>query len=247
MSAVEGGVVVTGLNVFPVKSCRAVSVEEVEIDSFGVVGDRRFMVIIGNRFTTQRKLPQLALVTVCYVEREGKRRLKFSAPDMPEFILEPVMEGERVEVVLWQDTVHVIDQGDGVSKWLNDFIGMGSAHLRLVAIAKDHEGYWRPVAELPAKLRDKLSDRHFALADDGPVSLISQESLADLNGRLRERGGQEVALKQFRMNIEVSGCSEAFGEDKWLLFQIGAVLFLAYRNATVSVDRGSSATFCQSY
>ena len=231
----DGVVVVTGLNMFPVKSCRAVSVEEVEVDSFGVVGDRRFMVIDGNRFTSQRKLPRLALVTVCYVEGEGgKKWLRFAAPDMPVFTLEPVLEGDRVEVTLWQDAVHVIDQGDEVAQWLNNFIGMGSAHLRLVASAETRSGYIRPVSELPAKLRDKLSDRHLALADAGPVSLVSQESLADLNGRLRERGGREVDLKQFRMNIEVSGCSQAFEEDRWLLVQIGNIPFLSYRCATVS-------------
>ena len=231
----DGVVMVTGLNVFPVKSCRAVSTEEVEVDSFGIVGDRRFMVIDGNRFTSQRKLPHLALVTVCYIEgEEGNKLLQLAAPDMPVFTLQPVLEGDRVEVTLWQDTVHVIDQGDKVAKWLNDFIGMGSAHLRLVSSAEKQSGYLRPVSELPVKLRDKLSDRHLALADVGPVSLVSLESLADLNVRLQERGGREVALKQFRMNIEVSGCSQAFEEDKWLLVQIGNIPFLSYRCATVS-------------
>lgn len=229
--------VVTGLNIFPVKSCRAVPVQEVHFDNYGVVGDRRFMVVDGNRFTTQRKLPRLALVDVRYGEGEGRKQLHFSAPGAPDFILEPISVGERMEVEIWTDTVRVIDQGDAISQWLNGFIGMGSAHLRLVASAdEDSEGYCRPVSQLPAKLKDKLSEKHLqvCLADSGPVSLVSHESLADLNRRLKERDAVEVDLRQFRMNIEISGCSEAFEEDKWLLLQIGSVPFFAYRNATVS-------------
>ena len=239
--------VVVGLNVFPVKSCRAVSCAEVEVDAFGVVGDRRFMVAEGARFTSQRKLPRLALISVSYVGEEEKKeegdasrkkkRLLFSAPGIPEFLLDPVFHGERVEIGLWRDTVRVIDQGDGIAKWLNEYIGMGSSHLRLVASADENPGgYCRPISELhvPDELRNKLSDRHVALSDTGPVSLVSHESLADLNRRLKTRGGEEVGLKQFRMNIEVSGCSEPFEEDKWLLIQIGTIPLLAYRHATVS-------------
>ena len=235
MAGPEKPVVVTGLNVFPVKSCRGVSVQEIEIDNFGVVGDRRFMLVDGNnRFTSQRKLPRLALVAVSYIEGgDGEKQLKLSAPGMPEFILNPILAGPRIEATLWEDTVAVIDQGDDVAKWFNTFIGMGSSYLHLVASAENSEGYLRPVSELPTKLREKLSHKQLALGDEGPTSIISQESLADLNRRMVERGGESVRLKQFRMNIEVSGCSEPFEEDKWLMLQIGSTPFLAYRNTEV--------------
>ena len=52
---------VTTLNTFPIKSCKAVKVGEIEVDSWGVVGDRRFMVVDGNgRFVSQRKFSKLA-------------------------------------------------------------------------------------------------------------------------------------------------------------------------------------------
>jgi uncharacterized protein YcbX len=230
-------VVVTGLNVFPVKSCRAVSANEIEIDRLGVAGDRRFMIVGGDRFTSQRRLPRLALVSARYVDPppgSAEKRLQFSAPGMPQLVHQPVVTGERVAVTLWRDTVHVIDQGDAVARWLNEFVGMGAAHLRLVASAEDGGGYSRPLSELhvPAPLRERLSDRHAPLSDSAPVSVASTESLADLNRRLRERGGAEVGLKQFRMNIEVSGCPEAFAEDRWLLIEIGDMPFLIYRPST---------------
>lgn len=230
------GAVVTGLNIFPVKSCRGVAVQEIEVDSFGVVGDRRFMLIDGNnRFTSQRKLPRLALVEVNFTEgKDGKSQLKFSGPGMREFLLQPVLTGERKEVTIWDDTVMAIDQGDEVAKWFNEFIGMSSSHLRLVASAESFgSGFQRPVSKLPVQLKDRLSHQQMALPDDGPVTLVSHESLADLNRRLRERGGEEVPLKQFRMNIEVSGCSEPYEEDHWQLIQIGSAHLLAYRAAEV--------------
>lgn len=230
------GAVVTGLHIFPVKSCRGVAVEEIEVDSFGVVGDRRYMLVDGNnRFTSQRKLPRLALVEVSFAEgKDGKTQLKFSAPGTREFLLEPVLTGERKEVTIWEDTVMAIDQGDEVAKWFNEFIGMSSSHLRLVASAESFGGgFQRPVSHLPVHLKDRLSHQQMALPDDGPVSIVSHESLADLNQRIRERGGEEVSLKQFRMNIEVSGCSEPFEEDRWHLIQIGSAHLLVYRDAEV--------------
>ena len=233
---VETGVRVTALNVFPVKSCRGLSVQEVEVDSFGIVGDRRFMLVDGaNRFTSQRKLPRLALVEVYYIEGEGgKKLLRFSAPGMTNHIHQPLLDGPREVVSIWDDTVMAVDQGREVARWYNEFMGLGSSHLRLMASAESSgDDYRRSVSQIPVKLREKLSHVQVALSDEAPISVLSEESLSDLNWRLRERGGEEVPMKQFRMNIEVSGCSEPFEEDKWLLVQIGAVPLLAYQSAVV--------------
>ena len=65
------------------------------------------------------------------------------------------------------------------------------------------------------------------------MSLVSHESLADLNVRLKEKGGLGVPLNQFRMNIEIGGCSRPYEEDEWVKIRIGEIPFLVYRDSEV--------------
>ena len=232
---------VTGLNIFPIKSCKAVRMQEIELDSYGVVGDRRLMLVDGNgRFTSQRRLSKLALVTARFEEQPdgGRRAIHVSAPGMDRDLrLEPRLEGERTECGVWHNQVRTIDQGDEAARWFSEFIGHGSVYHRLVASAEHSDGFHRVVDNLPPGLKEKLPPMKVALADSAPVTLISEESLADLNRRLKERTGSEVPLNRFRMNIEIAGCSEPFEEDEWLLVRIGSVPFLAYAHSEVRTDQ----------
>ena len=84
-------------------------------------------------------------------------------------------------------------------------------------------------------LKSKLpqSCLQVGLADSAPVSLVSHESLADLNIRLKEKGGSGVLLNRFRMNIEIGGCSRPYEEDEWVKVRIGEIPFLVYRDSEV--------------
>ena len=229
---------VTGLSIFPIKSCKAVRVEEIEIDSHGVVGDRRLMLVSGKgRFISQRKVSKLATVTARFVDEGGKRLVHVSAPGMARDLkFEPKLEGERINVSIWDSyDVKAVDQGDEPAQWFSDLIGVGSTYNRLVASAENiGDEFQRLAINVPPELKVKLPTVKMVLQDDGPVSLISAESLADLNRRLKERTGNELPLKRFRMNIEISGCSRPFEEDEWLEVMIGSVPFIAYANAEVS-------------
>lgn len=241
------------LNLFPIKSCHGLSVEELRVGSYGVEDDRRFMLVDGNkRFVSQRKFSKLATIQSRFVSNErGERMMHVSAPGMErELQFAPVSVGERIEASIWEDRVMVVDQGDVPAQWFGEFIGHGGTYIRLVASAESSstitsgegntELFHRIVTKLPSGLREKLPAMQLALADDGPVSLVSHESLADLNVHLRDRGCEDVPLNRFRMNIEISGCSKPFEEDDWLVIQIGEVPFLAYTNAEV----GGMFLFC---
>lgn len=250
---------VTGLNVFPIKSCHALQVEEVQVDSRGVVDDRRFMLVDGNgRFLSQRKFPKLATVRSKFItDAQNQRLLHVSAPGMDsDLTFLPVTSGERLEVGIWEDRVKAVDQGNVPAAWFAKFIGHGGTFTRLVSTGDSshssqttspltppqgttasnggsNDVFQRQVTNLPLSLRGRLPPVELGLADAGPVSLVSAESLEDVNRRLRERECSEVALDRFRMNIEVSGCSAAFEEDGWLLVRIGGVPFLVYTSAEV--------------
>ena len=245
---------VSALNVFPIKSCHALQVDEIQLDPYGVVGDRRFMVIDGNkRFVSQRKFSRLATVRSKFITTDkGLQHLHVSAPGMDrdlEFAL--VLSGDRIEVGIWEDKVRVIDQGEEPAQWFSELIGHGGAFIRLVSSAESFsmpensqsdQNFQRTVTNLPSGLKGRLPPMKMALADAGPVSLVSVESLADVNWRMRERECEEVTLNRFRMNIEITGCSKPFEEDDWFLIKIGGVPFLCYTNAEVSILGFSLAT-----
>ena len=229
---------VTGLNIFPIKSCHAVQVTEARVDPYGVENDRRFMLVDGNkRFVSQRKFPKLATVRSEFItDDKGQTLLHVSAPGMERDLeFAPVLSGERLEVGIWEDRVMAVDQGEAAAEWFANLIGHGGAFIRLVSSAEsaENKAFYRVVSNLPPGLKGRLPDARIALTDAGPVSLVSTESLADVNMRLRERECTDVPLNRFRMNIEISGCSRAFEEDDWLLVKIGTVPFLSYTNAEV--------------
>ena len=231
---------VTGLNVFPIKSCKALHKTEIEFDAYGVVGDRRFMMINGNgRLLAQRQAPIMATVTANFVVEKGKQYLCARAPSMSwDLKFEPVLEGTRIDATVWNSHIRVIDQGETPSKWFNELLGCQSTHNRLVASAEmstKGETYERMIWNLPYSVENKLpqSCLEVGLADSAPVSLVSQESLEDLNTRMMERGAYEVPLNRFRMNIEIAGCSRPYEEDEWLRVRIGEVPFIIYRDSEV--------------
>ena len=227
----EGSITVTGLNIFPIKSCKGCIVTEITTDSYGVVGDRRFMLIDGTgRFISQRKYPKLSQVVVKWVENDiGVKVLNITAPNMNELIVLPVYDGGRIETTVWSDTVMTVDQGQQASDWFSKYLEIGASFIRLVAAAESSPGYTRHVSNFPPTLKGKLPPTSVHLGDAAPVSLISNESLGDLNERLNERvNGHQVTLNRFRMNIEITGCSHPFEEDEWLVVQIGTTPFLVY-------------------
>ncbi len=224
---------VTGLNIHPIKSCRSLAVEQISLDQYGVVDDRRLMVVDSSgRFVSQRKFPILATVCARYIsEGDNERVLTVSAPSAScELRLIPVMTGPRVACTVWGNTVQLVDQGDKAATWFSNLFGLSGLY-RLVGCGDG--GYDRLVDNLPPSLKHRLPPMSVGLADAAPVSIVSHESLGDLNTRMNTLYNTEVPLNRFRMNIEIVGVSAAFEEDTWLLVRVGEVPFLAYANAEV--------------
>lgn len=207
---------VTSLHVYPVKSCRGHAVESAEIDEHGFVGDRRFLIVTDSgQFVTQRQVPLLALVET----RLTNESLSLAAPNSGTVSVplgEPHSQRGERRVQIWKDTVVAEDCGDEVAEWLGQLLGQPH---RLV-----HRGrnYLRPVKPAKARAGDVVS-----FADAYPFLLMTEASVADLNDRILENGGEPVPMNRFRPNIVV-GESTPLDEDNWTRFRIGEIDF---RNA----------------
>src|SRR3569832_2292580 len=91
--------VITALHVYPVKSCRGVSLTAAEVTSTGLLHDRHWMLVRPNgRFVTQRELPRMALVGT-HVGADG---LTLTAPGMPDLQVPAIEPGASRPVTVWK-------------------------------------------------------------------------------------------------------------------------------------------------
>ncbi|MGY4827910.1 MOSC domain-containing protein [Sphaerotilaceae bacterium SBD11-9] len=185
----------TGLHLYPVKSCAGVSLNEALLIETGLEFDRAWMVVDADGgFVTQRELPRMALIQPTLKHTEVVLR----APGMLALHLAiDAVEGP-VRVKVWNDEVAAYDMGDLAAQWFTDFLGRP---LRLVRFDPEQK-------RLSNKKWTGDIDAENAFSDGYPVLVISEASLAELNGKLKA----PVTMARFRPNLVLSGL-DAHGED----------------------------------
>lgn len=193
---------------YPVKSCVGIRTQAAEVDEYGVVGDRQFVVVDSKgALLTQRNTPILNLVKV----EPSHGSLHFSAPGRPDLDIDAQASGETIHVTLYDGPAPGTCMGEAAALWLTETVGKSCRLLRSDAL------FERNMAPVVAHLF--LSEQR-RFPDCAPIHLISQESLDALNQRL----DAPVEMSRFRPNIVIEG-SEPFGEDKMRRLKIGDMLF----------------------
>jgi uncharacterized protein len=205
---------VSALHLYPVKSCRGLSVTSAELDDYGLVGDRRFMVVSAEdgKFLTQRTHPRMALIgTALNSETLTLSSSKHGSVAIP---LQPEIENpkSKISVTVWKSTVTADDCGDEPAAWLSGFLGLP---LRLVRMGG---AYQRPNLKAAARPGDVVS-----FADSCPLLAIGEASLADLNDRLVARQEEPLPMNRFRPNLVVGG-GAPYAEDAWHRVRIGDIV-----------------------
>ena len=200
------GITVSGLFIYPVKSCRGIIQAESQVEAFGLKHDRRWMIVDTHGvMLTQRKLARMCLIqpeltaTGLTLKTHGMSEIEVTIPDHNNSRL----------VKVWNDQCQSYDAGDEVANWLSELL---ATECRLVYFPEDE---FRQVDLTYAKQGDKT-----AFSDGFPLLVISQASLDDLNQRL----SIPITMNRFRPNIVVQGC-HAFAEDNWKKIRIGENTF----------------------
>ena len=186
---------VSRLSVTPVKGLALHHPEEATLDEHGVAANRRFYLVRedGRLFSGLQHGP---LVRVRAEWEEEADRLSLLFPD-GSVVEGEVRLGEPVRTDFWQR--RDVPGRVVVGPWAEALSAQASRRLRLVK------------ADVPG-----------AGVDVEPVTLVSEESVAEL---ARQAGRETVDGRRFRMLLDVSGCAP-HEEDSWAgsCVRIGEVL-----------------------
>ena len=186
---------ISALFVYPIKSCAGVQVPEAIMTETGLEFDRAWMVVDDNgEFLTQRELPRMALIQPQLKHYEMVLR----APGMLALHIKLDEVEAPVRVRLWGDDVEAYDMGAVAAQWFSDFLGTTA---RLVRFNPEHKR---------VSSRDWTGDvEALNQFNDGyPVLVISEASLAQLNGKLVAGGSPAVSMSRFRPNIVLAAFND---------------------------------------
>lgn len=180
-----------------------------------------------NNFISQRENHKLALIQA----KVFQNNLSLEAPGMPPFSIVFSDIGNNEQVMVWRDQCQAIDQGRKATDWFSEYLG---SPCKLVMMEKLFQRKLDPGYAF-------AENNQTGFADGYPFLLISQESLNDLNSRLKI----SIPMNRFRPNIVVEGC-RPYEEDSWQKIKIGDIVLEVVkpcvRCAITTIDQSSLAT-----
>jgi uncharacterized protein YcbX len=202
----------TEINRYPVKSCGPVAEQRATVDTCGLLGDRRWMLVDDDGAQlTAREHPEMLRVSV----DDSGDGLLLRHPDA-EPLGVAVPSGERISVRIWRSTVMAALADDDAHAWLSKVAGVSA---RLVHLDDTGQRHPNPVFARP--------DDTVSLADGYPILAATTDSLAALNDLIAEGDRADegpVSMRRFRPNLVLSGAT-AWEEDGWRRLRIGDALF----------------------
>ena len=164
-------------------------------------------------FISARKDPNLLQIQATptnqgvRLERPGANPLHVSLPDHQS----PVDPKSDLSVCIWGGVARAPAPCAKADAWVSNALGRPA---RLV--------YAGPSFHRPINPNIGTPSETLTFVDGGPILLVGQTSLDDLNSRLSD----PVSLEHFRPNLVVGG-SEPYAEDEWTQINIGPVQLIA--------------------
>lgn len=226
------GLTLTGINRYPIKSCRGHGLTHVMVEPWGLAGDRRWMLVDDEgRVVTAREYPQLVLVTPEF-DVDG---LLVKAPDVDPLLVGTPDASMVTDVRVFSSELTAAPASDQAHAWFSKVVGKP---VRLVYL-KD------PAQRRPNPVYSREHDR-VSFADGYPMLLATEGSLTALNDLIAAGPRPEegpVPMTRFRPNLVVAGAS-AWDEDGWRVLRIGAASFRAVkacdRCVLTTIDPGTA-------
>jgi uncharacterized protein len=203
----------TEICIYPIKSLGGIGLQSAKVEERGLQYDRRWMLVDNNgMFLTQREHPQMALLQVSI--KDDKLEVAHKVRAMSKLQI-PISNSENNGFVvnIWNDVVIAKQLNKEVDLWFSEALNLD---CQLVCMNDDSD-----------RITDKKytpEPKQVSFADAYPFLIIGEESLNDLNRRLKE----PLPMNRFRPNF-VFGGGEPFIEDTWKDFMIGDLKFRAVK------------------
>ena len=206
---------ISGIFVYPVKSCAPMAVEESEIGPTGFKYDRHWAIMKGSKCLSQKDLKTLCLVRPKI--EAGQKVLTLSFPNMEPLRVPLDLEGSESpsnnEVCVGKVCgvgIDGLDCGQAASDWLEE--ATGEPDLRLIRLLE----------------RRSRNGQRLSLSNAGQYLVLNRSSAEKLCDEL----DTDWVLGQFRGNIVLDGCP-ANSEAVWDEIVLGdSVRLRKVRNCT---------------
>lgn len=200
----------SGIYIYPVKSCAEVVLDGAEVEHLGLAHDRRWMLVEAEtgKFITGRECPELVLLHAT-ITSDGALELSAFSPRV--LALRTVsVSAQRRQVRVWGDDVIAAVADSDTNLALSNWLG------RAVELVYFDARSQRVLDQKYAQSTDQT-----AFADGYPLMLIGQASLDVLNNKLTA----PISMRRFRPNLVIAGDIAAHAEDSWQRVQIGSARF----------------------
>jgi uncharacterized protein len=201
---------VASLHVYPLKSARAIVLNEVEVSGWGLSGDRRYMVCDPEgALVTQREVQALAQVAA-RVENDVLILTKLGEEAPIHATFDPA---RRLDVRVWDDPLSASLSTPEVDAELSHWLGR---EVRLVhADALSHR------ACNPTWAGDGVET---GFADGFPILVTTTGSLKALAEEAERLGGAAFGMDRFRPNIVIEN-DRPFADDYWQAIEISGIRY----------------------
>jgi uncharacterized protein len=197
------------LMVYPVKSCRGISLHSCKVEDEGLEHDRQWMIVDPQGlFLTQRECPDMARIVPSLPRNSTgavELHLKLANPQgridemSPELRIDTTKESGRRPIHVWKFEGQAIDCGHQASEFLSEFL---RRPVHLVRFCTDETRICNKA------WTGELTGRTF-FSDGYPILVLGQASVADLASRMNLTN---LEIERFRPNIILSGLP-AYEED----------------------------------
>lgn len=229
----------TGIHVYPVKSCGSFSPRRWPVSHSGLLYDRQWVIVnaAGAVLTQKREaklcliLPEIDLTGKQLILRHRNKNDSISLPLQPRPDLPN--ENSACHTKICGKTVGVHDWGEDAGRWLSRVLDQPG--LRLLRNAEIGTG-------------TGTGSLQSSLANDSPFLFINRNSALRLEQQTISAGlpssSSEDYVKRFRANLVADGLA-AFEEENWKIISIDGFIFKnmgpCYRCQMICIDQSTAS------
>lgn len=210
-------VTVSGLYVYPIKSCAGIALDRVEISAAGVQWDRQFILVdAAGAMMTQRTVPRMVLIQPALDLAQEQLRLEAPGASTLTVSLLPLQADDKaIAIRVWGGQPQGTPVSSEADQWFSKVLGQPCRLLRL-----HPESQRRVLPDFPDSWQQRhhdwkplnAQDQTFGFADGFPFLFASTASLDALNATLAAKQQAPVDMIRFRPNIVLDGLPE-YEED----------------------------------